>query len=429
MTIEGYLAAYPALAERLPGQQLAWLQQFRQSGVQAFADHGFPSVRDEEWRYTSLAASSKTAFAPTVVQTAADETLAHYRVAGATLLVLVNGHFVPALSDMADLPAGVTVMSMAQALQQQAATVADYLGKAVAETEHSLVAFSNAWFADGVWLEVAAKQVVSKPLQIVHLVTESTALAATRQVVVVHPQAEVDIIETFVGSVDHYFTACVNECFVGQNARLRWHKLQLEANQAQHFGGTYAMQAPNSNFSHHHFAFGSLLARSDIHSDLDTAAECVLNGLFVASQRQHIDNHTRIHHLKPHGISREFYKGVLNDKARGVFQGRVVVAEGAQHTDSEMNNRNLLLSADAEVDTKPQLEIYNDDVKCSHGVTVGQLDEQSIFYLQSRGIDEASARNLLTFAFANEMVDKLEDEALKALVVKVLLERFPAITL
>jgi Fe-S cluster assembly protein SufD len=429
MTIEGYLAAYPALAERLPGQQLAWLQQFRQSGLQAFADHGFPSVRDEEWRYTSLAALSKTAFAPTVVQTAADETLADYRVAGATLLVLVNGHFVAALSDMADLPAGVTVMSMAQAVQQQAATVADYLGKAVAETEHSLVAFSNAWFADGVWLEVAAKQVVSKPLQIVHLVTESTVLAATRQLVLLHPQAEVDIIETFVGSVDHYFTACVNECFVEQNARLRWHKLQLEANQAQHFGGTYAKQAPDSHFSHHHFAFGSLLARSDIHSDLDTAAECVLNGLFVASQRQHIDNHTRIHHLKPHGISREFYKGVLNDKARGVFQGRVVVAEGAQHTDSEMNNRNLLLSADAEVDTKPQLEIYNDDVKCSHGVTVGQLDEQSIFYLQSRGIDAASARNLLTFAFANEMVDKLEDEALKALVVKALLERFPAITL
>jgi len=154
-----------------------------------------------------------------------------------------------------------------------------------------------------------------------------------------------------------------------------------------------------------------------------------LNGLFVANGRQHLDNHTRINHLQPHGISREFYKGVLDNKARGVFQGRVVVAEGAQHTDSEMNNRNLLLSADAEVDTKPQLEIYNDDVKCSHGVTVGQLEEKSVFYLQSRGVDAETARNILTFAFANEMADKVENAELKGLLLQELLARFPAMSL
>jgi len=207
------------------------------------------------------------------------------------------------------------------------------------------------------------------------------------------------------------------------------YKAQLEAEKAQHFGGTYVKQAQDSRFVHHNFALGGGLARSDIHSDLETAAECSLNGLFVASKRQHIDNHTRINHLKPHGISREFYKGVLDDRARGVFQGRVIVAENAQRTDSEMNNRNLLLSADAEVDTKPQLEIYNDDVKCSHGVTVGQLEEKSVFYLQSRGVDEATARNILTFAFANEMVDKVENAELKGLLLNELLARFPAMSL
>lgn len=427
MSNDAYLAAYPALAERLPGQDLAWLQQFRQSGLQVFADHGFPNLRDEEWRYTNLAALSKTQFVATAQQTVADDWLAEYRVADAILLVLVNGHFVPALSDLADLPTGVTVLSLAQALQQQPAKVADYLGKAVAETEHSLVAFNNAWFADGLWLEVAAKQVLSKPLQILHLVTEATALAATRQLVVVNQQAEAEIIETFVGSVDSYFTACVNECFIAQNAGLTWYKLQAEASKAQHFGGTYAKQARDSRFSHHNFAFGSLLARSDIHSDLDLASECHLNGLYLATQRQHIDNHTRINHLKPHAISREFYKGVLDQKARAVFQGRVVVAEDAQQTDSEMNNRNLLLSSDAEIDTKPQLEIYADDVKCSHGVTVGQLEEKSLFYLQSRGMDEEAARHVLTFAFANEMVDKVENSSLKALLLKQLLVRFPGI--
>ena len=429
MSNNAYLAAYPALAAGLPAQDLVWLQQFRQAGLKVFAAHGFPSLADEEWRYTNLSALNKTQFLPVGPQLPSAELLAPYRLADARLLVLVNGHFVPQLSDLADLPAGLTVLSLAQALTQQPDKVADYLGQAVSETEHSLVAFNNAWFADGLWLEIAAKQVLSKPIQILHWVTEADALAATRQLVLVNAQAEAEIIETFAGNVDRYFTACVNECFVAENASLTWHKLQLEAANAQHFGGSYAKQAASSRFKHHNFAFGSLLARSDIHSDLDTAAECSLNGLYLAGQRQHIDNHTRINHLKPYGISREFYKGVLDQRARAVFQGRVVVATDAQQTDSAMNNRNLLLSSDAEIDTKPQLEIYADDVKCSHGVTVGQLDEKSLFYLQSRGVDEATAKHILTFAFANEMVDKVENASLQAWLQQQLLQHFPAINL
>jgi Fe-S cluster assembly protein SufD len=236
---------------------------------------------------------------------------------------------------------------------------------------------------------------------------------------------EASVIETFAGLDNAYLSAAVTEVFVGANADVTLYKMQCESEKAYHFGGTYVKQSRDARFIHHNFAFGSLLARCDIHVDLDYASECELNGLYLGVKRQHIDNHTRINHLKPHAISRELYKGVLDDRARGVFQGRVIVAEDAQKTDSQMNNRNLLLSNGAEVDTKPQLEIYADDVKCGHGVTVGQLDEKSIFYLQSRCIDEETARNMLTFAFANEMVDKIKIKALHDRVLEQVLVRFP----
>ncbi len=423
-----YLTAYQDLAPSLPGLDLPWLQQLRAEGLAAFSERGFPNHREEEWRYTQLSALNKTVFASTTRQDVDAGWLDAYRLQEAYSVVLVNGRFAPALSLLEGLEA-VTVTSLAESLAQNPEALEGKLGQAVGNSEHNLVAFNNAWFCDGLVVEIAAKQVVDKPIQVLHVVTEQGALAATRNLFIVGDHAEAEVVETYIGCADSYFTASVNECLLGRNADLTLHKVQLEAGKAQHFGGTYVKQAPDSRFKHHNFALGANLARSDIHSDLDKASECALNGLFVASGRQHLDNHTRINHLQPHGISREFYKGVLDDKARGVFQGRVIVAENAQRTDSEMNNRNLLLSADAEVDSKPQLEIYNDDVKCSHGVTVGQLEEKSVFYLQSRGVDAETARNILTFAFANEMVDKVDNAELKGLLLKELLARFPAMSL
>ncbi|BBL58179.1 Fe-S cluster assembly protein SufD [Methylomonas koyamae] len=424
-----YLNAYQDLAASLPGHNLPWLQQLRAEGLAAFAERGFPNIREEEWRYTNLAALNKTVFAPAAEQGVDTEWLQQYRLEDAYSVVLVNGRFDSGLSALAGLSNGVSVRSLAEVLTQNPESIAGQLGQAVASSEHNLIAFNQAWFADGVVIEVAAKQQLDKPIQILHVATEANALAVTRNVFIINDQAEAEIIETYLGSADSYFTASVNECLLGRNAGLTLYKAQLEAAKAQHFGGTYVKQAPDSRFAHHNFALGSLLARTDIHSDLDKASECSLNGLFVAGGRQHLDNHTRINHLQPRGISREFYKGVLDNRARGVFQGRVIVAEGAQNTDSEMNNRNLLLSADAEVDTKPQLEIYNDDVKCSHGVTVGQLEEKSVFYLQSRGVDAETARNILTFAFANEMVDKVGHAELRGFLLQELLARFPAMSL
>jgi Fe-S cluster assembly protein SufD len=424
-----YLAAYPEIAANLPGSELAWLQQFRAEGLSAFETHGFPNLRDEEWRYTNLSLLNKTVFASTPSQDVAAEWLNAVRLENAYSVVLINGHFSAALSQLSELPAEVSVQSVAEILRDNPQRLQNHLGQAVANSKHSLLAFNSAWFADGVVIEVAANYHLSKPLQILHVVTCAEALAATRNVWLLQTGAEAEIIETYIGSESSYFSAAVNECFLAANAGLTVFKLQAEADKSCHFGGTYIKQDRDSRFAHHNFAFGALLARSDIHSDLDVASECQLNGLYLGSNRQHIDNHTRINHLKPHAVSREFYKGVLDNRARGVFQGRVVVVEDAQHTDSEMNNRNLLLSSDAEVDTKPQLEIYADDVKCSHGVTVGQLDEKSVFYLQSRGVDAEAARNILTFAFANEMVDKVDNVELKSLLLEQLLARFPAINL
>ncbi len=420
-----YLTAYQAAAPALPGNDLPWLQEFRAEGLKAFEAHGFPNLRDEEWRYTNLALLNKTVFAPVDDSSVASDWLDRYRLDNAWSVVLLNGRFAPDLSNLTGLPAEVSIKS----LREEPAAAQQYLGRAVTNAEHSLVAFNSAWFGDGVIVEIAANHQMTQPLQILHVVTAHDALAASRNLIVLNDGAEAEVVETYIGSADSYFSAVVNECFLAANAGLTLHKLQAEAEKACHFGGTYVKQTRESRFVHHNFGFGAVLARSDIHSDLDLAAECYLNGLYLGTGRQHLDNHTRINHLQPQGISREFYKGVLDKRARGVFQGRVIVVENAQQTDSEMNNRNLLLSADAEVDTKPQLEIYADDVKCSHGVTVGQLEEKSVFYLQSRGVDEESARNILTFAFANEMVDKVDNAGLKALLLDQLAIRFPAMEL
>lgn len=406
--------------------QTAWLQALRDHALTQFATQGFPSPRAEEWRYTNVSAIEKKRFLPVETSAAVDVQafLSTYQLKEAWSLVLVDGYFRADLSRLSDLPDSVTVLNLASALNTHD-SLQDYLGQAVSDTEHGFVAFNTAHFTDGLFVHIPAKQVLSKPIQVLHIATQADSLVSTRTVIVAETMAEAELIETFVGSDNAYLTAAVTEVFVADNAVVTLTKVQYEAEKAYHFGGTYVKQARNARFIHHNFAFGSLLARCDVHSDLDDAAECELNGLYLGVKRQHLDNHTRINHNKPHGISREFYKGVLDDRARGVFQGRVIVAEDAQKTDSSMNNRNLLLSADAEADTKPQLEIYADDVKCSHGVTVGQLDEKSIFYLQSRAIDEETARNILTFAFANEMVDKISHSELHGLILKLLLARFP----
>jgi Fe-S cluster assembly protein SufD len=428
LTASRYTAEYQSIEPRLPGRDLPWLTKLRSEALAQFSVNGFPSPRQEEWRYTNVSAIEKKLFSPALALASGTIDTAWldlYRLQDAWSVVLLNGRFSAELSLLDGLPEALSVLSMQDALIKHPEAVERHLGKAVKDSENGFVAFNTAWFSDGVFVQVPPKQTLSKPLQLLHVMTEADALATTRNLIIVETMAQAEIIETYVGADSAYLSAAVNEVFVGTNADLTLYKLQIESEKAYHFGGTYFMQGRDARFAHHNYAFGGLLARSDIHVDLDHASECNLNGLYVGGKRQHIDNHTRIIHQKPYATSRELYKGVLDERARGVFQGRVIVAENAQKTDSAMNNRNLLLSPDAEADTKPQLEIYADDVKCGHGVTVGQLDEKSVFYLQSRCVDKETARNMLTFAFANEMVDKIRIKELHDLVLEELLQRFP----
>ena len=423
-----YAAEYSNIAPILCGQSLLWLEEQRLKALSQFSEQGFPSSHEEEWRYTNVSAIEKKKFSPTINKTknlVDIEWLKLYQLQEAWSVVLVDGHFSAELSSLDDLPVDVLVMGMADALQKLPETLENYINQSVNIDENSFIAFNTAWFTDGLFVSVNAKRILEKPIQVLHVATQQDVLAATRTVIILDKMAEASIIETYVGYDNAYLSSTVTEVFVGQNAHLTLYKMQCESEKAYHFGGIYVKQDRDAHFTHHNFAFGALLARSDIHTDLDHASECELNGLYLGVKRQHIDSHTRISHIKPHGISRELYKGVLGDRARGVFQGRVIVAKDAQQTDSQMNNRNLLLSDDAEADSKPQLEIYADDVKCGHGVTVGQLDEKSIFYLQSRCIDEEVARNILTFAFANEMVDRVKIKVLHEMILEQVLIRFP----
>lgn len=396
-----------------------YLSQFKAENLALFT--GFPKNNEEEWRYTRLSALEKQVFNTIPANNTLD--LINYKIADAWHVVFINGQFSSELSNLKELPNGVVLTSL---LQVQPEQLKHYLGQAVNANEHSFIRFNNANFSDGLFLHIPENVILEKPLQLLHIVSETNTLAATRNIIALESNAQAQIIESFV-SIDNfnYLTANVNEVFLAQNAQLNWYKVQVESENASHFGGTYTQQSNNSYFSHYNIALGALLARNDVHNDLKNGAECELNGLTVVAKRQHCDNHTRIIHAEPNGISREYYKSIADNRARAVFQGRIIVAEHAQKTSSTMNNRNLLLSSDAEIDTKPQLEIYADDVQCSHGVTIGQLSEQSIFYLQSRGIDEQSARNILTFAFANEMVDKITITSLKQWIFMLLSKHFP----
>jgi Fe-S cluster assembly protein SufD len=424
-----YTAEYRHIAALLPGQDLPWLSKLRVEALQQFSAQGFPSPREEEWKYTNIAAIEKKLFTPDFSSDKTDvavDSLKKWQLENCWTVVLIDGVFSAGLSSLQDLPDEVIITSLAEALVKYPERVENYFGKAVKSEDHGFLYFNTAWFTDGLFVYLPAKTVLAKPVQLLHVVTKPESLATTRHIIALDEMAEGKIIETFVGLDElSYLVDAVTEVFVSRNAGLSLYKLQNESEKAFHFGGAYVKQDREGRLNHFSYSFGGILSRNEIHVDLEQAAECNLFGLYIGVKRQHVDNHTRINHLGPHGRSRELYKGVLDQRARGVFQGRVIVYEDAQQTDSEMNNHNLLLSEHAEVDTKPQLEIYADDVKCAHGVTVGQLDEKSIFYLQARGVDLESARNMLTFAFANEMVDKLDLECFKTLVLEQLLEHFP----
>ncbi len=409
--------AYAATADSLPGTQQRAVRALREQSLEQFTALGFPTTRLEDWKYTNVAPIAEGGFVPAVrraheVPTAQAVAALLFPDLDAHRLVFVDGHYTEALSAIGSLPPGATVMSLAAALTHDPGPVAAGLNRLAPADDHAFAALNAAFFADGAYIVLERGVEVDRPVHLVFLATASAAghMLPVRNLILAAEGSRATILEHYVclAAEGRYFTSVVTEVKAAPGAALEHLRLQQESETAFHVGGLYARLEQGSRLAATAVDLGGRLVRNDVQAALTAAgAQCVLNGLYVVDGRSHVDNHTHVDHAQPHGTSREFYKGVLDGRARAVFNGRIVVHPNAQHTDAQQENRNLLLSEDAEVDTRPQLEIYADDVKCSHGTTVGSLDADALFYLRSRAMDEQAARDLLTYAFAHDLLARI----------------------
>ncbi len=405
----------------------------RKQAMARFAELGFPTLRHEDWRYTNVARIAKTAFR-SAVDCGVD--LDERAIAAETFpetqfhrLVFVNGVFARDLSSQQGLPEGVQIASLAETLHENPSSIEAHLARYASYEDHAFTALNTALMEDGAVVYVAKGVVVEQPIHLLYLMTPGTEpmVAHPRSLIVAEEASQLTVVESYVGLGEGvYFTNAVTEISVGEGAVVDHYKVQRESTQAYHVGTTQLYQRRSSTATSHTVSIGGEIVRNDINAVLDgDGCDCTLNGLYIPAGTQHVDNHLRVEHRQPHGDSREYFKGILDDSARGVFTGRIIVHKDAQKTDAKQTNMNLLLSDNASVDTKPQLEILADDVKCTHGATIGQLDDDALFYLRARGIGAEAARSLLVFAFANESIEKIKPQPVRAQVQQILLERLP----
>lgn len=415
--VSHYLHAIDTLA---PSKQ-PWLRELRATARARFQELGFPTTRHEDWKYTNVTPITRQSFEPAHAGASITrDALQPALIAGdAPSLVFVDGRF---RAELSSPPKWTTPLSLAQALSASDGAQPP-IGSVAPLATHAFTALNTAFLLDGAYLRIPAGTTVAQPIHIIYLSTPN-ALVQPRTLIVAEPGASATVIEHYLGAEPaSYFTNAVTEVVLERGASLEHYRVQQESTKAYHVGGLYVRQERDSRFTSHAVDLGGALVRIDLRTVVAEAASCELNGLYVVDGRQHVDNHTVIDHAEPRGVSREVYKGVLAGRARAVFNGRVVVQKDAQHIDAHQINNNLLLSDDVEVDTKPEFEIYADDVKCGHGATVGQLDADALFYLRSRAIEETAARDLLTYAFADDVVRRFKIAPLRAALEKSLRER------
>ncbi len=417
----------------------AWLRTRREQAMRHFSTLGFPTQRQEGWRHTSLAPIVQSEFALAVEAAwtpAFSAALARLPLAGlaAPRAVLLNGRFAPAASQLEALPAGVSVTPLARAWRDNAAAES-YWAKLATGERHGLIALNTALAEDGLLVEVAPGIEADQPLLLVYASAGGGTPASGGSPVAQFPRAlilagrssRLAVIEVFLTlSGGAHFTNAVTEIRLDENAEVDHYKIAHESLSALHFGAVEAQLERDARYRTSSILLGGRLVRNETGARLAGAgAETRLLGLYVASGRQHMDNFTRLDHAHPHGASREYYKGILDGESVGVFSGRIIVRPGAQRTDAIQSNKNLLLSETASLRAaEPQLEIYADDVRCTHGATVGQLDAEALFYLRTRGLDADAARRLLTYAFANEILAQVAVTSLRQTLEKELFARW-----
>jgi len=404
-----------------------WVQELRQAAMACFTDVGFPTTHDEAWRHTSLASLSERPFqlARNLCDISKTELKPVMSWMGAGCrLVFVNGSFSPLHSSLLPLPRGMIAGSIAGTLGDESSLLRSHLGRYARGEDHAFVALNTAFLNDGAVLYIPPNTVVEEPLYILFVSSPNgkATMSHPRSVIVAGPHSRAMIVESYLGlQEDLYLTNAVTEVVLAENAALDHYVLQQESTAAFHFLTLAVHQSRHSTFTSHSLATGGALARSEIHCELaDEGTTCILRGVSAAADRQHLDTQTQIDHAKPHGTSQQLYKSILGGRAIGVFNGKILVRQDAQKTDARQTNSNLLLSEDALIHTKPQLEIFADDVNCAHGATVGRLDEEAVFYLRSRGIGLEAARGMMTYAFGSETINLVTNEVIRDRLAELL---------
>ena len=431
---DAYADAFEAVRRTAPAP--AAVVDLRCRALERFAALGMPTTRLERWRFTNVASIASTAFAlaQPADRAAATADAAPHGVDAAGLL-FVNGRYVAPASDVAALPDGVEVISLADALAADAggtrAAIEKHLASSAGIDDEAFTALNTALLHDGAVVRVPPNTVVEQPIQLLFVTSPPAGgepvMTHPRVLIVAGENAQVRIVESYGGGGESpYLTNAVTEVIAGPNAVIDHYKLVRESAAAYHIASMHVRLARAANFSSQAVTLGGAIVRNEVQALLDgEGVECTLNGLYLASDRQLVDNRTTMHHAKPHCSSHELYKGILDGHAHAVFNGKIIVAIDAQKTDAKQTNKALLLSEDAQINTKPELEIFADDVKCTHGATVGQLDSEALFYLRARGLGLEQARRVLIHAFASDLLSRIAIGPLRAQLDELLLARLP----
>lgn len=426
-----YLEAF-SLVQQRAARQPAWLRSLREDAFGRFCDMGFPTLKDEAWRFTNVAPIARESFSlPST--TAADLTIEDLRPfllsEAACRLVFVNGQFASTLSDCGSLPSGLGAGSLAAEIDRNPEVLEAVLGKHLDLDHNPFCSLNTALLEDGAFVRIARGTILAAPIHLLFVSTESETplMVHPRNLVLAERDTQADIVEEHVSLGDgKFFSNPATELVAGENAVIAHHVIECENRKTFHISTLQVQQERNTSVSSHSVLIGGALVRNNVHPVLGgEGGECLINGLFLGEDSQHLDNYMLVDHASPHCSSHQFYNGILGGHAHGVFHGLILVRKDAQKTDAKQTNRNLLLSDSAQIDTKPQLEIYADDVKCTHGATIGQIDEQALYYLRSRGIDESTARDLLLIAFAGECTGRIRSTPVREHVERLVRQSLP----
>jgi Fe-S cluster assembly protein SufD len=409
-----YLESFGEFSASAAGRRLPWLRKLREDGFARFCEVGFPTTHDEDWKFTNTSPIAKTTFALARAGklSISPKQLDAYRVDGAICqLVFVNGRFAAELSVRGKLPPGVEVASLAKYLDENPDGLQKHLGQYLNTKRDAFCALNTAFLHDGAYVHIAKNVALEQPIALLFVSTGSApTMTHPRNLIVTEESSEAAVIEEYVSlESGPAFCNAVTELVASEDSAISHYLIEREDRQAYNISTLRIHQGRNANVASHSVLIGGALVRNNVHPVLaGEGGECLINGLFIGNGTQHLDNYMLVEHASPHCGSRQFYNGILDQRAHGVFHGRIIVHNAGQKTDAKQTNRNLLLSDEAQIDTKPQLEIYADDVKCTHGATIGQIDETALFYLRSRGIDEQGARRLLLLAFAGECMERMK---------------------